>query len=114
MQTDSTYLGDGVYANFDGFHIVIGTRGTDSNMVFLDRAVWQALVNYGDRVFGSAAEDTIYGNCSRCGEPIDDNDPEVHTDWDGYDCHARCCPVCHEGEPPYEYTEETEATNERA
>ncbi len=95
------YLGDGVYVNFDGMHIVIGTREPGDSPIFLDRDVWQALVDYGYRVFGVPVVGSIYGNCSVCGEPIADDDTEVHTDFDGYDCHAACCPVCHEGEPPH-------------
>ena len=94
------YLGDGVYANFDGYHVVL-TTGPSNNPIYLDQAVWQALVDYGERVFTPPVEETLYGNCSVCGEPIDDDDTEVHTDFDGYDCHDACCPVCHEGEPPY-------------
>lgn len=70
--TEQTYLGDGVYANFDGYHVVL-TTGPSNNPIFLDQAVWQALVDYGKRAFGSPVKETLYGNC----------------------------PVCHEGEPPY-------------
>lgn len=95
-----TYLGDGVYANFDGYHVVL-TTGPSKNPTFLDQTVWQALMDYGERAFTPPVKETLYGNCSVCGEPIADDDTEVHTDFDGYDCHAACCPVCHEGEPPY-------------
>lgn len=100
MMTEQTYLGDGVYARFDGYHVVL-TTGPSKNPTFLDQTVWQALVDYGEKVFGVPVAGSIYGDCSVCGEPIDDDDTEVHTDFDGYDCHAACCPVCHEGEPPY-------------
>lgn len=90
------YLGDGVYASFDGFHVIL-TIGPSDNPIFLDQDVLRALMDYGERVFGVPVVGSIYGNCSVCGEPIDDDDTEVHTDFDGYDCHADCCPVCHEG-----------------
>lgn len=100
MMTEQTYLGDGVYARFDGYYVVL-TTGPSKNPTFLDQTVWQALVDYGKRVFTPPVEETLHGNCSVCGEPIADDDTEVHTDFDGYDCHAACCPVCHEGEPPH-------------
>lgn len=102
MQTEPTYLGDGVYANFDGMHVVIGTGGAGEylfNTIFLDQTVWQALVDYGRKVFAPPVEDTIYGNCSVCGEPITDND--YHRDYDGNFCHEQCCPKCNKARQSY-------------
>lgn len=100
MKTEPTYLGAGVCVKYDGFHVVLTIDGLNDPGIFLDQTVWQALVDYGNSAFGLPVT-TIYGDCSVCGEPIDDDDPEIHTDYGGEDCHARCCPVCHEGEPPY-------------
>lgn len=41
------YLGDGVYASFDGYHIVLDLRGQDSTTrVCLEPAVFDALVKF--------------------------------------------------------------------
>lgn len=43
------YLGDGVYANFDGYHITLTTEngyGT-SNRIYLDPSVFRELHEYG-------------------------------------------------------------------
>ena len=96
------YLGDGVYANFDGYHVVL-TTGPSNNPIYLDQAVWQALVDYGERVFTPPVEETLYGNCSVCGEPMYNwqfQGAKPHP-YELGDCHDECCPVCHEGEPPY-------------
>ena len=42
--------------------------------------------------------------CSQCNEPFSvDEWEDRHTDADGDDCHAECCPVCH---PPQDGSEE--------
>ena len=43
-----TYLGDGVYAWFDGFHIWLSTTpgGYSNDTIALEPAVWAALVKY--------------------------------------------------------------------
>lgn len=41
-----TYLGDGVYASFDGYHIVIDLRAQGSDRIALEPAVFKALVNF--------------------------------------------------------------------
>ena len=46
---DRTYLGDGVYAEFDGFHIVLTT---ERGKIYLEDVVFLALVSYGNTVFG--------------------------------------------------------------
>ncbi len=38
-----TYLGDGVYASFDGYHVVLRTEG---NLIYLEPAVMDALARY--------------------------------------------------------------------
>jgi len=46
------YLGDGVYASFDGWHIWLRTGSHDSeeNKVALEPGVYAALVRYHDRL----------------------------------------------------------------
>lgn len=43
------YLGDGVYADFDGFHIVLTANDGDSdNTIYLDETVMSGLLRYID------------------------------------------------------------------
>jgi len=47
---DDTYLGDGVYASFDGYHIILDLRGQDPTFpitkIALEPVVMEALDNY--------------------------------------------------------------------
>lgn len=47
METNKQYIGDGVYASFDGYHIVLDT-GND--IVYLKDLVYAALVEYARRL----------------------------------------------------------------
>lgn len=55
---EKQYLGDGLYADFDGFHIVLtaenGISATDT--VYLDAEVYDALVGYVTRLRVLAVE----------------------------------------------------------
>ena len=44
------YLGDGVYADFDGIHIILSVSDgvQESERVFMDIDVFEALLRYGD------------------------------------------------------------------
>ncbi|MHA2047734.1 MAG: hypothetical protein ACW99G_23370 [Candidatus Thorarchaeota archaeon] len=45
---DDIYLGDGVYASFDGFGIVLDLRGQDNTTrIVLEPQVFEALIEYG-------------------------------------------------------------------
>jgi hypothetical protein len=48
MRTDKVYLGDGLYAAWDGYRVILtaenGIEATDT--VYLDENTWAALVNY--------------------------------------------------------------------
>ena len=48
------YLGDAVYANFDGYYVWLRTGSHDSqtNLVALELGVFEALVHYGKEAFG--------------------------------------------------------------
>lgn len=53
MTTEREYLGDGVYAANDGYHIVLTTeraRGTDT--IHLDPYVYEALTRFAARTNG--------------------------------------------------------------
>jgi len=44
---DDRYLGDGVYASFDGWHIVLDLRGQDEyTKIALDRGVLEGLKKF--------------------------------------------------------------------
>lgn len=48
---ETIYLGDGVYAGFDGRHITLAVNSHHAYpAVFLDHAVWAELVRYGQRL----------------------------------------------------------------
>jgi len=50
--TTKDYLGDGVYADFDGWSIVLTTENgySTSNTIYLDPCVIRALRDYLDRI----------------------------------------------------------------
>lgn len=52
-----TYLGDGVYASFDGWQIKLRTmRDLGDEIIYLEPAVFAALEAYGHRVFALGTE----------------------------------------------------------
>jgi hypothetical protein len=55
MNTEVTkqYIGDSVYADFDGYHIVLTTENGlgASNTVYLEYGVFMQLMEYGKRQF---------------------------------------------------------------
>jgi hypothetical protein len=52
-QNEMTYLGDGVYAKFDGYQIVLHVNDKDnpSDVVYLEYNVFKSLVGYGNRIW---------------------------------------------------------------
>lgn len=52
MFHSKTYLGDAVYADFDGIHIILTTEDgiSTTNTIFLEPAVLEALNRYADRL----------------------------------------------------------------
>lgn len=50
------YLGDGVYATFDGYHIVLDLRGQDSTTrIAIEPSVLVNLVNFNKRIKNEVA-----------------------------------------------------------
>ena len=48
------YLGDGVYASFDGYHIWLDLRGQDSTTkIALEPPVFEALIKFRDSIMKS-------------------------------------------------------------
>ena len=52
MTNKSVYIGDGVYAEFDGYGIWLKTSGYDvpTNKIYLEPAVWDALLQFVERL----------------------------------------------------------------
>lgn len=54
MDANTEYLGDSVYASFDGVNITLETRNglpsDPSNRIYLDPSVWEALLRFQQRV----------------------------------------------------------------
>lgn len=56
-EIDDTYLGDGVYASFDGYHIMLDLRAQDSTTkIALEPQVLEALFLYKNRIESIHAE----------------------------------------------------------
>ncbi len=49
---EKTYLGDGAYAQYDGYHIILTTENGVSvqNRIALEPSVYDSLVKFGDAV----------------------------------------------------------------
>lgn len=55
MNARETYLGDGVYASFDGYHVWLDTRGQEPvNKIALEPYVLKELWSYVERLKQSA------------------------------------------------------------
>ena len=52
-QEHQSYLGDGVYASFDGYHIWLAVNHHENQVVALEPQVLNALVEYAKRIFGA-------------------------------------------------------------
>lgn len=57
-QNLKTYLGDAVYANFDGYHIVLTTEDgiQVKDRIFLEDHVFSALCRFVERIYGCEIE----------------------------------------------------------
>ena len=51
-QEDKIYLGDGVYASFDGYQIWLAVNHHENKQVALEPKVMEALLEYANRVLG--------------------------------------------------------------
>lgn len=50
-----SYLGDAVYASFDGYHIWLKTGDGNNQQIALEPSVYFALRNYAKRIWGEKA-----------------------------------------------------------
>jgi hypothetical protein len=52
-----TYLGDGLYASFDGFHLILSTERENSlHWVGLEPSVFNALIEFRKQIYKDAEE----------------------------------------------------------
>ena len=55
IYSQKTYLGDGLYAHFDGYHIILtAPREGGDHFVALDPSVFHALSVYREKVYADA------------------------------------------------------------
>lgn len=52
MNEKDAYLGDGVYASFDGYQIWLAVNHHENKQVALEPKVMEALLAYANRVWG--------------------------------------------------------------
>ena len=52
MNKNDIYLGDGVYASFDGYQIWLAVNHHENKQVALEPKVMEALLEYANRVLG--------------------------------------------------------------
>lgn len=52
MNEQDTYLGDGVYASYDGYAIWLAVNHHENKQVALEPAVMVALLRFADKVLG--------------------------------------------------------------
>lgn len=53
---ESLYLGDGVYASFDGYQIWLAANDHRNKVIALEPAVMESLIEYSKKVFGQEEE----------------------------------------------------------
>lgn len=51
-QSDEQYLGDAVYASFDGYQIWLRTGDGQNMRIALEPSVFDALEDYADKIWG--------------------------------------------------------------
>jgi hypothetical protein len=44
------YLGDGVYAKFDGYYIILKANVPTTDTIFLEPAVYESLLKFAERI----------------------------------------------------------------
>lgn len=52
MTPEETYLGDGVYASFDGFQIWLAVNHHENKQVAIEPKVMESLMAYAEKVWG--------------------------------------------------------------
>jgi hypothetical protein len=57
MNNKKEYLGDAVYASFDGYHIWLHTEDGNNNKIALEPEVFQKLLEYHDKLVGKTANE---------------------------------------------------------
>jgi hypothetical protein len=58
MNEQQAYLGDGVYASFDGYQIWLAVNHHENLQVAIEPKVMRQLLAYADRVWGATKENS--------------------------------------------------------
>ena len=58
-QYPEAHLGDGVYASFDGYHIILDLRAQDSSRIALEPEVFNALLKYRESLVVKTGEENV-------------------------------------------------------
>lgn len=61
MAKNTSYIGDGVYAEWTGTHVVLTTEN-ERNRIQLDAPVWNAMLEYFRRVSGKTTREIFLAN----------------------------------------------------
>lgn len=87
MLKDETYLGDAVYASFDGFNIWLRTGDGENQRIALEPSVFAALVDYAINLRNRIRREALEADPTMCSC----NEPGIF--------HERGAPICkHAGE----------------
>lgn len=57
MNEQQTYLGDGVYASFDGYQIWLAVNHHENTVVAIEPNVMESLMRYAAQVWGAPKEE---------------------------------------------------------
>lgn len=107
MSERKVYLGDSVYADFDGWMICLTTENGmgPSNTIYLEPEVMLSLIQYAEslrsRKLSPPPHATGDEKCHRCGHPEHLHDPEQGCSGDALDCPCftfKRVPPPHDGE----------------
>jgi len=58
---DDRYLGDGVYASFDGYHVILDLRQQDNSQIALEPDVLKSLKLYADACYKQDRVENVDG-----------------------------------------------------
>lgn len=57
MKNKSIYIGDGVYASFDGYAVALAVNHHDNKVIVLEPEVWENLVRFVDNLSSIIVEE---------------------------------------------------------
>ena len=56
---ESTYIGDGVYASFDGYQIWLASNNHENKVIALEPSVLDNLIKYANKVYNIKTKDNV-------------------------------------------------------